>query len=771
MNKSVQISVYFMLLALLIQVFPQYAAAELNEPSIPNKDREVILFATQPESEIELYQDLTAKQVMANIPDETVVELMEEKGEFSLIKYTSEVDDEDSTGAETAFQGYVRSTHVIELFNVEEFKKNRQDEVLIEKEVITESVGEDESEELLENEEGNETQILPDTKETISDSELELDETELTNQVEIEENADEDLSEEIAQSEVEEMDEQSSRQNDELEVNKEEETTISKPTLFRSFSIASTSVKQLRGVAIENSTNVYSQTSKSSSVLKAYKRGHILIYRAHSPEWYEATVYINGKAQTGYIYANDVDAIIDQHQLKGFAQKQPVNVYTTPTRQSGVLKSYQQGHALSYKSFSSQWHEATVYVNGKAEKGYIHSSDVGEKAPLVQTPLKGIALVHSTTVYNTPSKNSGKLKAYNKGQILQYRSYNSEWHEATVYLNGKAHTGYIHVNDVETAKNSPSTLQGLALKSITHIYSSASTNSKVLKSYNHGSLLKYREFTSNWYEATVYINGKAHTGYISAGDLEEIIKKQQTIKGLALKNPTKVYAVPSSGSKVLKSYKMGQNMTYRTFTTDWYEATVYVNGKAITGYIHKDDVGTNIGKVVIIDPGHGGSDSGALGIGLVEKTLNLDISIRAKKLLESAGFTVIMTRTTDVFISLQERARIANTSNADIFISIHGNSFNANAKGVETFWYGKYEKAKSIQLATALQKNVVNITQSDDRSVKEGNFHVIRETKIPSALLEVGFVDNPIDAAKLRQNSYKQLLAEGILSGTLEYFK
>src|SRR5690606_21525849 len=102
-------------------------------------------------------------------------------------------------------------------------------------------------------------------------------------------------------SEVEEMDEQSSRQNDELEVNKEEETTISKPTLFRSFSIASTSVKQLRGVAIENSTNVYSQTSKSSSVLKAYKQGHILIYRAHSPEWYEATVYINGKAQTGYI--------------------------------------------------------------------------------------------------------------------------------------------------------------------------------------------------------------------------------------------------------------------------------------------------------------------------------------------------------------------------------------------------------------------------------------------------------------------------------------
>lgn len=177
------------------------------------------------------------------------------------------------------------------------------------------------------------------------------------------------------------------------------------------------------------------------------------------------------------------------------------------------------------------------------------------------------------------------------------------------------------------------------------------------------------------------------------------------------------------------------------------------------------------GRTIMLDPGHGGSDPGAIANGMVEKDLVLDISKRAQKLLEDAGAKVIMTRETDVFVSLPNRAQMANNSDAEIFISVHANSFNGTARGTETFWHGRHERTRSIRLANALQTSVVKNIGTNYRRVVEGNYHVIRETKIPSALLEVGFMDHAGDAAKLRQSKYRQLAAVGILEGVIQYFK
>ena len=440
--------------------------------------------------------------------------------------------------------------------------------------------------------------------------------------------------------------------------------------------------------------------STASSVLKSYKQGHILKFQSHNSDWYVATVYIGGKPQTGYIHVSDVDLLIDQQRLVGYGAVQPVNVYQSPARNTGVLKSYNRGAKLIYRTFSSQWHEATVIINGKAQTGYIHVNDVGLELPVVQTPIKGVAISKLVSVYSTTSTNSAKLKTYSQGHVLLYRPFNSAW-----------------------------------------------------------------------YEATVYVNGKARTGYINRNDVENVVTKSKTVRGVAVNSPTRVYSKASTSSKTLKSYSFGKGLTYRTFTDSWYEATVYVNGKPTTGYIHKNHIVNVTGKKIVLDPGHGGSDSGAKALGIVEKTLNLDIALRTKNLLENAGFSVVMTRTTDTYVSLAGRAAIANNSNADIFISIHGNAFNGSANGVETFWYGKFEKANSIRLANLLQDNVVSKTNISHRRVAEGNYHVIRETEIPSALLEVGFIDNPSDAAKLKQSKYKQLAAEGIMLGVLDYFR
>ena len=103
----------------------------------------------------------------------------------------------------------------------------------------------------------------------------------------------------------------------ELEIDKEANHEGSKQVMISS-SVDSNEMISLRGVALKNSTNVYSEASQSSSVLKSYKQGHILIFQAHDPDWYIATIYISGERHTGYIHSSDVDVINDPQRLKGF---------------------------------------------------------------------------------------------------------------------------------------------------------------------------------------------------------------------------------------------------------------------------------------------------------------------------------------------------------------------------------------------------------------------------------------------------------------------
>lgn len=273
-------------------------------------------------------------------------------------------------------------------------------------------------------------------------------------------------------------------------------------------------------------------------------------------------------------------------QYRGFALASQTNVFTEPEKDSDVLKSYRQGHLLKFQSFDSEWHSATVYINGIKHTGYIDANDVeiideGQR-------LEGIAFKHPVSVYSNTSRDSDVLKEYKFGHRLIYRYYSNQWYEATVYVNGQAKTGYIHVSDVGQKNISPS-VSGIALKQ-THIYSDTNKSS-IIKSYNEGHILKYRGHDSNWYKATVYVNGKAREGFIDAKDVETSVTSQTSLRGVALNNPTRVFSAASTSSRTLKSYQYGHILQYRTFTSNWYEATVYVNGKAQKGYIHKTHVG------------------------------------------------------------------------------------------------------------------------------------------------------------------------------------
>lgn len=185
--------------------------------------------------------------------------------------------------------------------------------------------------------------------------------------------------------------------------------------------------------------------------------------------------------------------------------------------------------------------------------------------------------------------------------------------------------------------------------------------------------------------------------------------------------------------------------------------------------IYKSSLKPLEGKLIVVDPGHGGSEPGAIVNNVKEKDINLDISLKLQKFLEDNGATVHMTRESDIFVDLYARAGIANEINADLFVSIHNNTATSStASGTETLYFPDAEKKL---LAQAVQKAVVSYINLNNRGIVERpGLVVTRETKMPSVLVEVGFMTNENDFALLMTDEFRQKAAEGICQGIIDYF-
>ncbi|HLC25520.1 MAG TPA: N-acetylmuramoyl-L-alanine amidase [bacterium] len=216
---------------------------------------------------------------------------------------------------------------------------------------------------------------------------------------------------------------------------------------------------------------------------------------------------------------------------------------------------------------------------------------------------------------------------------------------------------------------------------------------------------------------------------------------------------------------------------------------------------------------IVIDPGHGGKDPGAIGPGgLEEKEVVLDIGLRVRKLLDATSrYEIILTRSTDVFIPLEERTAIANSHKADLFVSIHANANpKRTARGIATYRLGinpdqdaaelaarenKMSRRKlsdveliikdlvltsksndSILVAQTVQSSIVKDTRplsqnSSDLGIREALFYVLVGAEMPAILTELSFITNPEEEKLLRKDAYRQALAQGIFQGIETYFQ
>ncbi|MBQ9487943.1 MAG: N-acetylmuramoyl-L-alanine amidase [Selenomonadaceae bacterium] len=189
------------------------------------------------------------------------------------------------------------------------------------------------------------------------------------------------------------------------------------------------------------------------------------------------------------------------------------------------------------------------------------------------------------------------------------------------------------------------------------------------------------------------------------------------------------------------------------------------------------------GKVIAIDPGHGGNDAGAIGpSGVMEKTVTLNVALELEKMLKAEGATVIMTRHTDKTVSpngakasaieeLQARCDVANRAKADIFISIHADSFtNPSARGTTGYYYSQTEGQASIKLADCIRKALCEQIRTPSRGTKPCNFYVVRNTDMAATLIELAFISNPDEENILSSPEGILKCAQGIFDGIEDYF-
>lgn len=216
--------------------------------------------------------------------------------------------------------------------------------------------------------------------------------------------------------------------------------------------------------------------------------------------------------------------------------------------------------------------------------------------------------------------------------------------------------------------------------------------------------------------------------------------------------------------------------------------------------------------VIVIDPGHGGNDAGAVANGYKEKDINLKVALKVAKILNGYGYKVILTRDDDSYVPLSTRARIANKSNATLFVSIHCNaSMGMDAMGFETYFLSESrtseERAvailensairydlgnlkpkdevgiivgdliqtllleKSYKLAYHIQNKAVEMNLTKDRGLKQAGFYVLKWVSMPSVLVEIGFITNKEEAKMLTLDEYQMKIAKSIAEGIREFLE
>ncbi|WP_087973577.1 N-acetylmuramoyl-L-alanine amidase family protein [Oceanobacillus rekensis] len=408
-------------------------------------------------------------------------------------------------------------------------------------------------------------------------------------------------------------------------------------------------------------------------------------------------------------------------------------------------------HAIDFNGF-------TAYVKSEKTEPASGKNIKNKNNGKYKNQLRNVISNQDITVYDNTS---GTLKPFAKiAKGLEYsiaRDYNGDW----IYIILADRIGYIRNSEVKRTFI-PSDKYFKVTDENTPVYDNRS-----------GKLVKVGELV----EGQVYKRGIGSPAWqaIDFGDFQGYIRTSQTepsngnsITNLAKTTNSIGYLTPKIKVPVYDNSGKGNMVTFAYLEkgkkypvvkeyNSWYQ----INLGGRYGFIKRTDVTAKVGVRIFLDPGHGEHDPGGTGFGLNEKDVVLDIAMMTANFLRSNYLDVVvqLSRTSDVFIELTDRAEMANNWGADYFVSLHNNAFNGSTNGFETFIYNGSVSQETKDRQEDVHNYIINRMNASDRGMKTANFSVLRNTEMPSILIEYLFIDNRADNQLLKSASYRTTLA------------
>ncbi|MEK5066204.1 N-acetylmuramoyl-L-alanine amidase [Cytobacillus sp. FSL R5-0596] len=439
-----------------------------------------------------------------------------------------------------------------------------------------------------------------------------------------------------------------------------------------------------------------------------------------------------------------------------------LNIRAKATVSSSVIGKLKKGQVVTVSAQQKGWSKITT---GKTT-GWVSSTYL---SPVTWT---GYVTATSLNVRKVPNANGSILTKVPVNTAVTVEGKDRSW--LKVYIPSKKSRGWVSASYVSKKKPAapPKTLGTFYVTAdILNVRASAAASSKVVGKVSKGAAVEVHSQKGNWSSITASngLKGWVSSSFIDNKkpvDKEEAATAKET--RIILKENSNIRKGPGTNFGIIALEKAGTSLVKTGESQGWVKVKTS-EGKDgwVAGWLVASSNSGLKGKVIVIDAGHGGYDNGTSGKIHKEKTLNLKTAQELTTLLQKSGAKVVMTRSNDQYLSLNQRVNISHAQKADAFISIHYNAYSSTSSGIITFYYNN---SKDGRLAQSIHNGLLVQTGMRNLGAKYGDYHVLRTNKQPSVLLELGFLSNPNEERHVGTADYQRKAARGIYEGLNQYF-
>lgn len=543
----------------------------------------------------------------------------------------------------------------------------------------------------------------------------------------------------------------------------------------------------------ESPVNIRNGPGLSYQLVKQVKRGEEFTIIKEQGDWIQiqlsaaktgwvanwvVTKTTNGTTTTGSSSSNKKIAETNTNQLR---------VRTGPGTNFRIIGYLNKGQAVSVIDDNENWVKISAgFGEGWVAQEFLDFNNKSTHASKEENNNKSIGagkVTDTLNVRNEPSSTGRVIGKLAKGTSITIYSKKNNWIEIK-FENESAWVSadYVQIGTENQQTNPENGTIGTVTASNLSVRSDSTLNSDIIGSITKGQQFTILEEKNNWFKIE-YKPGKTGwaAGWYFNKDKANTTQLAKDSKVTILHNGTNIRKDPDVQSNVLQRANDGESFPISRVENDWYEIKLpngsngYIAGWLVTTNgtgpgIDKQGAETYLrSKTIVIDPGHGGIDTGATGAGgTLEKELTLRTAQLLSDKLKAAGANVFLTRSNDAFLPLPSRVRMASVHQSDAFISLHYDSnLDRSVRGTTGYYYHDYQK----KLAEYVYNSTNAQTRLKSRGVRSGDYHVIRENTRQAVLMELGYLSNSAEEMTLTSGQFQENAATGLYNGLARYFK